>query len=367
MKSNIHVIYMPSTPLNVLVCIAHAFANRRTQSAKLVLIDQQEIVNNFYFKALLAWPESPFKEVFVTCGQAKGLAKFGERRQNFKILKKILNDFPADVIAVGSDRRIEFQYLMYLGQKSNKSIEGWYMDDGLYSYAGRPSVWYKDLINGLIKKIIYGFWWKEPKTIGTSSWIKQAWLFRPQVSVNELQSKISHSISADWLAQKELLSYSRLICEAYNLDDNELLNLGLADLCILIPHPNNIKKMPGYQQRLEYFLSRLSETGKRLIVKYHPRTRDEDFFKLREKYNAILLPKGLAFEFVLSFLSKDMFIVGDVGTALLTARWLRPDLKVYAVLGEDKFPNKFRQLYKEMDVNISMDFKDLLDTVIRHD
>ncbi len=145
------ILYMPSTPLNVLVSAALANARRETDVAELWLIDQKKLGDNLYIRALTAWQETPFKQLKILPGVAKGRPKLQERRDNFERIKQGLTAFYPDVIAVGSDRRIEFQYAMHQVKKQANTVQGWYLDDGLYSYAGRPHHVIKDGINALIK------------------------------------------------------------------------------------------------------------------------------------------------------------------------------------------------------------------------
>lgn len=360
LRNNHKVLYLPSTPLNLLLSVAHAVTYRSEQVAQLVLIDQKSNHDNIYFKVLQSWINSPFQKVDLTLGAAKGKDKLKERKASFLKLAGLIERFPADAVAVGSDRRVEFQYVMHMLTKSSNQVEGWYLDDGLYSYAGRPCKWFKDWINGFLKKLVYGFWWQEPKTVGSSVWIEQAWLFRPDDAVTELQSKQMHAIEPEWFTHKDIRQFSEQVCSAYGLTQELLTSLQSADLFLLIPHPNNIKKMQGYEERIHQFLIQMQGLGVRIAAKYHPRTEQADLLGLEQRYQAVLIPSGLAFEFVLPFLKSEALVIGDVGTALLTAQWLRPDLKVSAVLDEnDGFQSRFITIYNQLGVNIVTGFEDV--------
>ncbi|MEA1988428.1 MAG: hypothetical protein U9N57_04360 [Pseudomonadota bacterium] len=357
---NRKVLYLPSTPLNLLLSVAHAVAYSSEQTAQLVLIDQKNDQDNVYFNVLQSWQNSPFQRVELTLGASKGKGKLEERKANFAKLAGLVEIFPADAVAVGSDRRVEFQYVMHMLTKYSNQVEGWYLDDGLYSYAGRPYKWFKDWVNGFLKKLAYGFWWREPKTVGASGWVEQAWLFQPNNAVMELQSKQMHIIDTKWFTHSDVRVFSEQVCRAYGLTQKVLTSLQSADLFLLIPHPNNIKKMQGYEERIHDFLSQMHRVGVRVAAKYHPRTEQTDPLELEKRYNALLVPGGLAFEFVLPFLKSKSIVIGDVGTALLTAQWLRPDLKVSAVLAEgDEFQRTFKTIYDQLGVNIVTGFQDV--------
>jgi len=351
------VLYLPSTPLNLLVSIAHAVAYSSEQTAQLILIDQKDSEDNIYLKALKSWSASPFERIDLTLGQGKGRKKLQERKSNFAKLSGLIKDFPADAIAVGSDRRVEFQYLMHLRTLSTNEVEGWYLDDGLYSYAGRPYKWTKDQVNSLLKKIVYGCWWKEPKTVGASEWVKQAWLFSPENAVELIQNKTCHAISSEWFVAPNVSEFVSLVVEQFGLDSQIRKQLKSIDLFILIPHPNNILKMDGYVGRLEIFLKKTQQLGLKVAVKYHPRSKGPDFLRLKERYDTLLLPNDLAFEFVMPLLGLGAIILGSVSTVLMTAKWLRADVASLAVLDKnDPFAQQFRGIIEQLGVTIVSEF-----------
>lgn len=351
------VLYLPSTPLNLLLSVAHAVHYAKQQRAQLILIDQKKSQNNLYINALQNWPGSPFESVNVCVGEAKGLAKLAERKTNFIKLAEWANAFKPDAIAVGSDRRIEFQFLMHCmsqqksALESNGMVEGWYLDDGLYSYAGRPHHWLKDGVNSLIKKLLYGLWWQEPITVGASPWINQAWLFRPEQAVSGLRYKIKQRLESSWFFEEEVQNLSRVVTEQFELDGDRLCGI---DWVIIVPHPNNQLKMRDYAKRIRQFVTQLSAQNKKIAIKYHPRQDGSDDLSLLNIDNVQLIPTALAFEFVLPLLPRGSKVIGDVGTALLTTKWLRNDVSIFAVLNEnDTFQQHFISITKQFDIPIT--------------
>ncbi|RUM92233.1 MAG: hypothetical protein DSZ27_03400 [Thiomicrospira sp.] len=348
---------MPSTPLNLLVSAAHAAFHASEQKSQLVFIDQKNIQENVYFNALKCWQSSPFEQVALTSGSARGKHKLTERKANFVKLADLIESFPADAIAVGNDRRVEFQYLMHLRGIASSEVEGWYLDDGLYSYSGRPYKWFKDAVNSVLKKISYGFWWQEPKTVGASKWIKQAWLFSPDKAIRELQKKQMHAINSKWFEIPSIRLFSGQVLANFGLNEYEQNNLKFVDLFLLIPHPNNIKKMDGYEYRVNAFLAQAKKSRLNVAIKYHPRSKGKDDLNLSERYDAHILPKDMAFEFILPLIDSNAIIVGDVSTVLLSVKWLRPDLEAVAVLVEhDEFAQNFKEILDGFGILILNNF-----------
>lgn len=361
--SAVKTLYLPSTPLNVLVSCALAIQNAKASSkktmAELWLIDQKNTHRNPYYQALLNWQSSPFQNVLIFSAANNNLNKRLTRQQIFCELEAGLKDFLPQKVAVGSDRRIEFQFVMHSLSSHQMPALGLYLDDGLYSYAGRPFSLIKDGINALLKKLAYGFWWQEPKTIGASHWIDQAWLFSPEQAVRSLKNKERHRLLPEWFMSSEIKSLSFLVAKEL---DYLTENLSSFDVIILISHPNNVKKMSGYQSRIQFLIRHLSAQGKRVAVKYHPRTEQVDFLNLKDHGALEVIPAQMAFEFCLPLFKKECWVIGDVGTSLFTCKWLRPDLEVMAVLEKsDSFQNQYISLSQAMKIKVMSQIEDILE------
>jgi hypothetical protein len=76
-------------------------------------------------------------------------------------------------------------------------------------------------------------------------------------------------------------------------------------------------------------------------VKYHPREWTDDYLQVRTLPGVVLLPRGLAMEYVY-LLSDDRlkWVIGDNSTAMMTARWLSPGAQVVAFIGSLIDPNE---------------------------
>lgn len=340
------VLYLPSTPLNIFVSIV--LANQFEESAEIWLIDQKKMDQNPYLHALNEWQSSPFSEVkLFESGSGKG--KWKSRKNTFRILASEMNRFQPDVIAVGSDRRIEFQFLMSYLQDRDMDVEAWYLDDGLYSYLGRDSHWLKDLINSSIKKAVYGFWWKELKMVGLSDYIDQCWLFKPANAHREFDHKKVSCIEPSWINHESIKDFSN---QLYGSFDCQIEDFEKIDYFVMVPHPANYQKIPSYQTTLTKLLQTLKGHG-RVAVKYHPRDLNERAVDSETMEEVFLVPKALALEFVLPNLPKGTVMIGDFGTAMLTSKWFRDDLRVISIL-DDRFAQNeaLTALYKAMNIEI---------------
>lgn len=345
-------LYLPSTPLNVLLSLAHAtaFQNSRSEMPSLWLIDQKSIDENFYYENLLRLDDSPFDHVEIFLGSAKGYNKLTERKHNFQKIDGLLKSKSFTDVFVGSDRRIEFQYIMHRLRSRGVSVKGHYLEDGLYSYAGLSIPFYKSFFNDVVKKIIYGFWWQEPETVGGSDWISDIWVMSPKHLFAKLQSKRIHRIHPNWLALDGVKRYSEKMMQS---SDESSESYEKIDYLILIAHPHNVAKVPGYIETLLESIDNALSKGLRVAVKYHPRVNEEDIYQLKMRGVHKVIPANLAFEFVLPLLKDGCFVQGDVGTGVLMANWLRPTLQVIAVIDKKNiFQARFNTLFLQVGIKM---------------
>ena len=347
---NESVLYCASTPLNILTACVHALNLPSSINKQLWLIDQQETVNNLYEQALLKWQGSPFSEIQIFSGRQKGTSKLAERKNVFLKIDKLLVDFLPRTVVTSSDRRVEFQYILHVLASKQHKPSGVYLDDGLYSYQGRVSVWYQDLLNSLLKKMFYGSWWEEPKLVGGSSKIEKLYLFRPDLALAEIKNnKVVEPLPTALFTSHEIVELSGLVFDVFNESVESYQDI---EVLIFVPHPNNLKKMDGYLEKLKALIECLL-INKKVAVKYHPRVGLNDPLDFKKMNVTKIVNPMIASEFLLPALHKNCLVIGDVGTALLTCKWLREDLNLIAVLSkQDAFQSKFIGLMEEMDIKV---------------
>ena len=332
-------LFLASTPFNMLCSAMVAFELPATDNAILGLIDQPDIPRDFV-KALMEWPDSPFNKVELLSNQAKGKAKRQIRRRGFANIDHLLAQFSAHKVYTGNDRRIEFQYAMY----KSRQAEGCYLDDGTYSYIGRNTHWLKDkVLDNLIKKISYGWWWSQPSTIGASSWISTAVLAFPNAAIAPLKEKkveqLPQNLDRSEFKQLAGICIQDQMISADNLQEIEAL--------LLLPHRSVCDD--STLNKLTYWLA---NQAAKMGFKHHPRTELKEQSGDKTDWgipdSAIQVPAGIPMEILLPLLNSECHLAGDVSTALLTAKWLRSELSVTAfaaVTTQDSWLQLLRQLH----------------------
>ncbi len=321
-------LFLASTPLNMLTSTLIACTEAANAECLLAVIDQPGAEPHRIFSWLQECPGTPFSSFEVVSFKARGIrAKLAGRKSAFAKLDQLWKTWQPVAIYTGNDRRMEFQYAMH-----SKPVDalGIYMDDGTYSYVGKKSSWLGDAIvdNGL-KKLVYGGWWRQPEDIGGSSWINEAWLFRPEIALPHLQSLPCHPLPA-MHEVPFMQTLGRHALQDFKIDTGNLQ--GLRQL-ILIPHESVLT--PATSKLITEYLNQ-ADHNSRLAVKTHPRSAKLEDRLEKSMANHECLPSSVPLELLLPFFN-DCRIIGERSTVLLTARWMRPDLRVASLdQGADK-------------------------------
>ncbi len=302
-------LFLASTPFNVVTAAMVALTLPENSKADLWLIDQPKDLSPFV-RVLPGWVMSPFSDVRVMSYKASNIRERIGRKTTLRRMEDEFHRLTPQHLYTGNDRRIEFQWLM---GHSSGLVTGHYLDDGTYTYIGRKTHWLADRVfDQLFKKLAYGLWWKQPSTIGASDWITNAHVAFPDSVVPELCSKNLHQLpdNLSHPAFTQLMSLFNLPAEKLNK----------ADTLVLIPHQS------AQDETTLAALHQAAKAGQNVLVKNHPRNSSIP----QELANHEELPASLPMEALLPGLSGSCRIYGDVSTALLTSKWLRPELQVIA-------------------------------------
>jgi len=336
-------LFLASTPFNMLTASMVALSLPKSDKKILALIDQPKETSEFV-QSILDWKASPFFHAEISSNQAKGKEKTKIRNQAFNNIKSLIGTYTPDLIYTGNDRRIEFQYAMHM---SKDNTQGIYIDDGTYSYLGRKTHWLKDkVIDNFIKKLTYGDWWKQPGTIGSSDWISKSILAFPDSAYYLLKEKPIEALPQN-LTDPAFSELTNNMLDTFRLNKSDISELkSLA----LLPHDS------VFDQSFNTVLKDLINIdSKALAIKHHPRTQNKNLFFTKDTKE---LPSKIPMEILLPSLDKQCKIYGDISTALLTSKWLRPELNCCALLkqkdskGSHSINSEWLKLLKLLDIEI---------------
>ena len=309
-------LFLASTPFNVLTATMVALALPDSDDKQLWLIDQPASLSPF-MQAALAWTSSPFTSVRLASNKARGLQQKLRRKALLETLGRQACELAPSHVYTANDRRIEFQGIMAALSHHGQPAVGHYLDDGTYTYTGRKTHWLLDkIIDRQLKRWLYGGWWQQPDDIGCSGWIQDAHVAFPSLAHPGLQQKhlLPLPASTDHPALKQL---------AQALVDKPKW-LEQASLVVVLPH-DSVR-----DAQTEAAMLQLATTaGGNVVIKNHP--RNAPFANDSPWAGYQLLPSSIPMEMLFPLLPEGAQLCGDVSSALLTSRWLRPDIEVTSI------------------------------------
>lgn len=345
-------VYFASTLLH-LYC-ASVVAAERSEEAHLIFIDQPENTPFPLLDIVKKWPESPFSSVSLLSSRFKGLInKVIKRKAMFQSLRSTLETLKPKHLFVGNDRRIEFQYSMHICteifESEGEKPVGHYLDEGTFTYVGRKASSHigDAYIDQFFKKLSYGWWWKNPPTIGGSDWIETVHVAFPDLIHPLLSNKIIDPLNKQGFQSKAMVSLSKRIIANQHFDDTQLQTI---NALITLPHESLFERNPSYETLIKKVVKDKIALGKKVGIKYHPRNSEPDILNLAG-LGARLIPAAIPFEAILPLLPDNTEVVGDLSSTLLISRWLRPELTATAYEIQ-KIDENFKRLYQSIDIKI---------------
>jgi hypothetical protein len=315
----------------------------------VLFIDQKlnEDVNTIFkvAKSIL----KPFSSIAMLPVKQGTKSKKAHRKTIFNTLELYLNELTPDEIITGNDRRLEFQFSMkYCRSNINPNVLGSYIDDGTGSYRNmysfnKLSKYTDKFIDTPLKKLVYGQWYTRPETLGASHWVSKCYLTFPELALNEIKMK-AVKLDAEIYTSFE----GQRILDAYMNGLNCMqLSKGAPSVLFVLPHSSIIDQLYGDKENLIDKLAEIIKEYPNAFVKYHPREVGDPLY-LKEKVN--MLPAEVPAELFLAFFRFDR-VLGDVSTALMSARWLQPSCKVEYLPNASKHTRALLSIFKSIDVS----------------
>ncbi len=228
--------------------------------------------------------------------------KYNLRINNAKKLLELVKKIKPNEIIIGNDRKIENSILI-----ANYTANYSYLDDGLHSYILENQHIFKyTIFEKKLKEFLYKNRLVLPKYIGSSKYIKKAYVYKPEFVHKYLKEKELIKLTPD-------INFLR---EVFKVDLPKIKRL------ILFPHPKFID-----DKKIECIKTYVDENT---FIKLHPRDN-------KTKLNA----KRIDLIAEVIFLNlKEAQILGFNTTALLTAKWLNSNLDVKMI----KFDKNLNQV-----------------------
>ena len=345
-------VFISFTPYHILLSYAIALDEEKSAKNCLFVISDFGDVDPLVY-SLEGWSRCPFAQIERLPGVYGQVSRF---RRHFIIkralipITEFITRHKIECVYVFNDGRPEAQAALHFAKKANKSTVGIYVEDGAGVYSAYKST-KRPLYKILLAKLFYGPWWQDVKVLGTSRWIDEVKAIFPQLVRPELRSKPITSISRYALLELQNQEWPYEYLENLGVKIGELNDL---DAVLIVAHSEFARRIPRYKRVIENVLAIARSQGLRLAIKYHPRETLGDFLLVGNTEGIIVLPQSLPIELVYIFTSKQIrFIVGDISTSLLTAKWLLDNAMVVSIaplIGQTD--SQLFRTFHELDIKI---------------
>lgn len=341
-------VYLISSTLHFFWAFMLANKQSENRQSYLIAIDQYDDRPLTMLKYLRSM-DSVFTDIYELNGRGlKGLDKLQNRRQQFDWIKKFVNNQPVNRVFIGNDRSVIGQYFIKQTKLKNIEAQACYMDDGVYSYLGRSASkkLSEKIVDALLKKLAYGWWYDVPETVGASKWIDEAWVMYPELVSSALKRKKAVKILPNNDGFKALKPLSESVFKGSGVN---LQTLSELDVLITLPNETVFSQIEGYTSAIRQFVSAQIAQGTKVAVKYHPAAGAKDLLKL-EKLGALKLPAELSFELFIPYLN-NCLVFGDFSTTLLTSQYSQ-SLDVSILNTGANFKNSMFDLCKNTHIKV---------------
>lgn len=319
--------YFISSPLHFLLAVNMAIRHRDARN--VAVISSRIERNAALLGEVIRRDGQVFCDVLILEGGPGG-GKARQRKRRMEALREYLEQRPAAKIFTGSDRHVEFQYAMHLAHRRDPAVEGIYLDDGLHTYLGSRHMhsFQHKYGDALLKKLYYGWWWKNPVILGTSGWISKVYAVFPEFvhPVYRERGKVVLPFDSTDFHDPAFDRISGILAEETGIDRQALARV---DFILLLTHEQHYADTWAHTERMMKLLGAHCPP-ERIAIKAHPRSRLQD--ELRRRYPcAMHLDNRVGFELLLPFLREDCVFIADISSSLFTVKWLQPKRRAYAI------------------------------------
>ena len=331
--SRVTRLILAYTPYHVLLATAAILAESEAAANHLVIIDDFEAATRM--AAVLKESGGLYRSVRVR-GGTFGVTSRARRQLRYRkalpIIAQDTRELMPGQIWIGNDARPESQVAFRTAVRQFGQVEGVFIEDGLTAYAAsvkRPLTKVEDVLVHLL----FGRSWAGIEVLGTSEWISSGLFVYPALVRNELTNLPKRQIPRSAFFAPVMHRFAAQMVSSAGADLGRVRRL---DAVVTISHSSVASRSLHYKDSIMALVRQLTETQCVVGIKYHPRQAEPDYLGLVREERTVLLPQGLPLEFVYILRAGSTeeaiegqlrFVVGDVSTTLLTARWLATDAR----------------------------------------
>lgn len=352
MKRNVYIAF---TPYHIFLASMIALEYEQDDNQLIIVAD-------FAAEKIAAAVQG--SSLFSKCCVLPGLYKLekhrnARRKENAAAMRRWLAlGAAADRIFLGTDTRLESQAAAFHAKKRNGQSRIVVLEDGGDFYSSvdegyRPKSAWRQWVN----KLHFGRWYEDVKIAGLYTASEEIRMIYPSLARHELQDKLRTPIHARYCFteayRKFLEIYWRSFAEVKQ-------KIAAVDGILMITYSGYTRNFPDYIPFIQEFCRTSMCAGKKIAVKYHPREEKPDYCRLGG--GVLFLPEEIPAEVLYASSGRDLkWVVGDVSSALMTAKWLLGrQVCVYSIAPVLKMNDAaLVHVFHEIGVRLIEDFAEL--------
>lgn len=329
-------LFVASTPRHLYQAVALAYRLKGPSALVYFGLDNHSPL------VVQAVTDGPFTNTLALSQPASS----ADRRQAFKQhqvqIDQLVDQLNPNAVYVGNDIQPISQYCLFRAKRVIAGCTGMYVDEGTGSYmTGRSSlsIWGKQ-VEGWVKRLQYGRWYKRPTQLGRSVYIDQQLL-----EFASLANYRSTQLDMAIFESPAFGEFAQRVADAAG----DQTQLGTVDALLIVPHSIVFDRLYGGTQVLTALTQSLLDLGIHLAIKTHP--RDQVIFAVdgTPTYIANQLPA----ELILPLLPPTAVVIGDVSSAMLSAnRMLGRDRVFSLAVNDGEFASQAQSLLRQLDAQI---------------
>lgn len=282
---------------------------------------------NFYelFQALRTDPNTPFREVFFLDRprRYKRRQRAWQDRRRLPALRRLQKVLRPRQLFLFNEDALDQDLARCVKARGGRVFA---VEDGAVAYSahGRRISWGE----ALSKKLIFGPRTRNVTVEGSSPYIDAFFAVFPEHVRTELRHKTVRAIPPMDRALFDALSWPQ--------DYLRRLGIGVGDIACDRLYPlaqsSNFNALPDYRTRMREVILHENAPQQRCAISYHPSEKKADVLGVSAQGVALIhhaVPAELIYLFNRGRLRK---VVGNIGTSLLTARWMLPEARVVSLM-----------------------------------
>lgn len=326
-------LYIAHTPYHVILASALASESDESQGDQHLLgildSDMEPLL-----ESIRGARDDPFDEVRTLAGAATFASRIAHTsrltqfraRYNCFVVRRYVADNRTNEVYSFNDQRPEDQaaFDAVTRDESLRDVRRVYVEDGTsaYTYMRREWSWFETVK----MKLFYGRWRTQVEEHGSSKWVDEVYGSFPDHVRPDLRTRPVSALPREAVLALGDRSWFRRYLETCDVADR----LDELDGVVFVALSEDVDFDGEYVETIESVIRRFTDRGDRIGVKYHPR-ESKEFLNL-DGSSAVVLPRGIPAEVIFVANPDGIgFVLGNVSTSLLTARWLCEDVTVISL------------------------------------